>query len=170
MGKLEVANTYTINASADRLWEVLVDEFTDVAKWASGLDGSGPNPSLAPVPEGADPTGRQCVVPGLGLTDERITVFDPAQRTFGYAVQAEKIPSFVHNMENVWRLVPKGPQRTEVQQVLQADVVGAGNLMRPMMKLQFGKLLRTVKADLEAYAVTGQVSPQKARELAKAGR
>lgn len=170
MGKLEIANTYTIDAPADRLWEILVDQFTDVGSWVSGLDDSGPNPNLPPVADGDDPTGRACVVPGLGVTDERITVFDPARRTFGYSVQAEKIPSFVHNMENVWSLVPKGSKRTEVRQVLQADVVGAGNLMKPMMKLQFGRLLKTVQEDLRSYAVTGEVSKRKAKEMAKAGR
>lgn len=169
MGTLRIANTYTIDASAERLWEILVEEFTDVASWASGLDASGANPNL-PASEGDDPTGRSCVVPGLGATDERITVFDPAKRTFGYSVQAERIPSFVHGMENVWTLVPRGPERTEVRQVLQAEVRGIGNVVRPMMRLQFGRLLGAIQEDLRAYAVTGQVSERKAEELARAGR
>ena len=170
VGTLRIANTYTIDAPADRLWEILVDQFTDVASWASGLDGSGPNPNLPVTADGDDPTGRACVVPGLGATDERITVFRPADRTFGYSVDAEKIPSFVHGMENIWTLVPKGSNRTEVRQVLQAEVRGVGNIMKPVMKLQFGRLLSTIQEDLRAYAVTGDVSAQKAKELAKAGR
>ncbi|MEE8603127.1 SRPBCC family protein [Euzebya tangerina] len=168
---LEITNQYIINAPVSRIWEVLVDEFTDVATWVSGLDASGPNPQATHIPEGAPAAGRSCVIPGLGATDERFTVFDPDNHRFGYSVDAEKLPSFVSNMENVWTLRSRGPRTTEVTQRLTADVSGPlGVIMKPMMKLQFNRLLKTIKGDLAAYAETGRVSEAKAKELAKAGR
>lgn len=164
---LEISSTFVVNASADRIWEIMVDEFTDVAAWASGLASSRPNPR-APGSDGT-PEGRVCEVPGLGFTDERFTVFDPAGRTFGYSVDAEKVPSFLSGMTNVWTLRPLGPERTEVTQRLTAQVHGpVGAVLKPVMQRQFGKLLANVKDDLRAYAETGRVSPRKARELSAA--
>lgn len=170
MSQLEITNTYTIDASADRLWEVMVDEFLDVAGWASGLDGSGENPATAgqAPPPGAPAAGRSCVVPGLGATDERFTVFDPEGRRFGYSVEAERLPGFVHDMQNVWTFVPVSSRRTRVEQRLTAEVTGLGVLMKPLMARQFRGLLATIREDLEAYATTGRPSARKQAELAVA--
>lgn len=164
---LQIANTFTVDTHADRVWEVLADEFVDVANWVSGLRGSSPNPRATEVPDGAPAGGRVCEVPGLGFTDERIIIFDPAQRRIGYSVDAEKIPSFVTGMHNVWTLTPDGPDRTTVRQELRADVHGVlGTLMTPLLRLQFSRLLSTIREDLRSYAETGTVSARKAAELA----
>lgn len=162
---LQVTTTFTINAPAERIWSIMADDFVDVAHWASGLDSSRPNPQAVSVPPGATTGGRVCEVPGLGFTDERITVYDPSTHELGYSVDAEKIPSFVTGMENRWRLTARGPDRTEVHQSLTATLHGPmGTLMRPVMRRQFAKLLAPVREDLTAYAETGRVSARKAAE------
>lgn len=171
MSTLEVANTFTVDASADRLWAVMVGEFQDVARWASGLDASGPNPNVddATAPEGIDTAGRSCVVPGLGNTDERLNVYDPEDYRFSYTVDAEKIPGFVTDMENVWSFRALGPTRTEVRQVLTAEAHGIlGAAMKPLLQRQFRSLLANLQEDLTVYATTGDVSRRKRAEMAAA--
>lgn len=171
MSRLEVANTFVVDASTDRLWEVMIGQFQDVASWASGLDASGPNPHVddSTAPEGIDAAGRACVVPGLGRTDERLNLFDPEGYRFSYTVDAEKIPGFVTDMENVWSFRPLGPNRTEVSQVLTAEAHGIlGAAMKPLLQRQFRGLLTNLQEDLTVYATTGDVSSRKRAELAGA--
>ena len=42
-----------MNASAERVWSILADDFENVAHWASTIPASGPNPLAVTVPEGA---------------------------------------------------------------------------------------------------------------------
>jgi len=99
MGAITIDKTDTINASADRVWEILSDEFTDVGSWASAVDHSEAH-DKAPAPAGASTGRRTCQVPGFGFTDERFTRFDAANKTFSFSVDAEKIPDFFQNMES----------------------------------------------------------------------
>ena len=63
-----------MNASAERVWSILADDFENVAHWASTIPASGPNPLAVTVPEGAASampgfvTGAQnaCAVSELG--------------------------------------------------------------------------------------------------------
>lgn len=172
MARIDITNTFVVDASADRLWEVMVGEFQDVARWASGLDASGPNPHVddRAAPEGIDAAGRSCVVPGLGQTDERLNVFDPEGYRFSYTVDAEKVPSFVSGMENTWTFRALGPDRTEVRQALTAEAHGVlGAAMKPLLQRQFRSLLSNLQEDLTVYATTGDVSSRKRSELAVAG-
>ena len=164
---LSIKKRFTVDASPDRIWSIMIDDFEGVAHWVSGLDWSGPNAKATAYPDGTA-GGRVCDVPGFGLTDERLVKYDPEKRTFAYSVEAEKIPSFVQNLTNTWRLTPVGSS-TQVDMHLTADVGGPlGAMMKPMMRRKFLKTLADIEADLTAYAETGRVSEEKAKELAKA--
>ena len=94
MGAITIDKTDTINASAERVWEILSDEFADVGSWASVVDHSQAHTKAA-APAGATAGGRTCEVPGFGFTDERFTRYDEANKTFSFSVEAEKIPGLL---------------------------------------------------------------------------
>ena len=163
---LSIKKEFTVDASPERIWSIMIDDFENIANWVSGLDSSGPNPDATPLDDGVT-GGRVCVVPGFGFTDERIVQYDPVARTFAYSVEAEKIPSFVQNLQNAWKLTPVGSS-TKINMHLTADVGGPlGAIMKPMMRRKFEKTLSGLESDLTAYATTGRVSEKKAKELAK---
>jgi carbon monoxide dehydrogenase subunit G len=162
--ELQVDKEFTVNATPDRVWEVIFDEFEHVAGWASGVAASGPNPHTEPLDEDAS-GGRICQVPGLGATDERIIAHDADARTLSYTVGAEKIPSFVQNMTNNWTLTPAG-DGTRVAVRLTADIGGPlAPIMKPMMRRQLNKQMSFMQVDPTTYAETGEISARKANEL-----
>ena len=163
---LSIKKRFTVDTSPERIWEIMIDDFEDVAEWVSGLDSSGSNHEAAPLADGTV-GGRVCEIPGFGFTDERIVTYEPAAKTFAYSVEAEKIPSFVKNLTNTWKLTPVGSS-TQIDMHLTADVGGPlGAIMKPMMTRKFNKTLADIETDLVAYAETGRVSEKKARELTK---
>lgn len=175
MGAIDITKTDTINADADELWRILSEEFEDVSNWASSVDHSEANHQATNTPEGA-PAGRLCTVPGFGITDERMTRFDDTERSFAFAVEAEKIPSFFRNMESAWRVEPIGPGRSRVTTKVSGNATGVmGALVSPMMKRKFRNTIDAVYEDLKVYAETGAPSDAKRkadekyrRQLAKA--
>jgi ribosome-associated toxin RatA of RatAB toxin-antitoxin module len=168
MGTIKVEKTDTINASADKLWHILSDEFTDVGKWASSVDYSEANAAATDVPAGAEVGGRTCEVPGFGFTDERFTRYDEANKTFSFSVEAEKIPGFFKNMESTWKVVPLGPETSRVTTRVAGEATGVmGAMVKPMMTRKFNGTINQVYEDLKVYAETDTISPAKAKAQAK---
>lgn len=167
MGAITIDKTDTINASADRVWEILSNGFADVGSWASAVDHSEAHDKAA-APAGAAVGGRTCEVPGFGFTDERFTRYDDGNKTFSFSIEAEKIPDFFKNMESTWKVVPTGPNTSEVTTKIAGEATGVmGALVSPMMKRKFSSLLNQGYEDLKVYAETGQVSDAKRKAQAK---
>lgn len=167
MGAITIDKTDTINASADRVWEILSNGFADVGSWASAVDHSEAHEKAA-APAGAAVGGRTCEVPGFGFTDERFTRYDDADKTFSFSIEAEKIPGFFKNLESTWKVVPTGPNTSEVTTKIAGEATGVmGALASPMMKRKFSGLLNQGYEDLRFYAETGQVSDAKRKAQAK---
>ena len=166
---LEVTKQFTIDADPDELFAKLTTEFTEVGKWVSGIRHSGPNPKFGEVADGIA-GGRVCQVDGFGAIDEQLVEYEPGSRTFAYTAEAEKIPGFVSDLKNQWRIAPAAGNRSAVTMRLTANVSGPlGAIMKPMMRRKFDKTLDAVGDDLKAYAERGTISARKAKELAKAG-
>ena len=170
MGAIAIDKTDTINASADRIWTILADEFADVSNWASAVDHSEAHDKAA-APAGATSGGRTCQVPGFGFTDERFTHYDEANKTFSFSIEAEKIPGFFKNMESTWKVVSTGPDTSKVTTKIAGEATGLrGALVSPIMKRKFSNLLDQGYKDLKTYAETGQVSDAKREAQAKQAR
>ena len=167
---LDISKKATINVSADRLWSILADDFDKIGEWARGVDSSAPNTS-AEVPDGAAVGGRVCQAPGFGAINETFTQFDPQQRTYAFKATASKIPNFVTNLTNHTAVKAIGPDRAEVQLRITADTHGLrGAMVKPIMTRKFNGAIDGLVEDLTIFAESGQVSSQKTKALAKAGR
>jgi hypothetical protein len=167
---LEISKKATINVSADRLWSILADDFDKIGEWARTVESSAANTS-AEVPDGAAVGGRVCQAPGFGAINETFTDFDAEQRTYAFKATASKIPSFVTNLTNHTAVKAIAPDRAEVQLKLTADTNGLlGALVKPLMTRKFSAALDDTLDDMKIFAESGQVSSQKTKALAKAGR
>ena len=161
MGAIAITKTDIVHADPDHVWRILSEEFDDVDNWASSVNHSEANDQATNTPEGA-PAGRLCTVPGFGITDERMTRFNDAERSFAFSVEAEKIPSFFRNMESAWSVEPIGPGRSRVTTKVSGNATGVmGALVSPMMKRKFKNTIDTVYEDLKVYAETGSPSDAK---------
>lgn len=74
MKKAQLQVKRTINASADKVWHVMGDDFVHVSKWANGVLTSVPNPNSEQKFSDAPTGGRVCQVKGFGEIVEDILV------------------------------------------------------------------------------------------------
>lgn len=162
MSNMEVIRQLKVNAPAEKLWQILAEDYDRVGEWTSEIAQSSPNPDL---PTGE---GRVCATPGFGDVKETITAFNESERQFSYAAEISTFPFFVKSVGNTWRVEADGPNRTVVHMHLQARLLPVfAQLMGPVMKRQMGKSADTILEELKHYAETGQIHPRKQRQLAQ---
>ena len=63
---MQFSKQITVNASAERVWKIIGEDFNDISEWSSFVLTSEANPD---VPEGG---GRVCNVKGVGDVVENI--------------------------------------------------------------------------------------------------
>lgn len=160
---MNVIQEVTVNASADTLWKILGEDYDKVGDWASGVPSSAPNPEL-PVGQ-----GRVCATNGFGDAKETITEFDEKQRTLSYVAEIEKMPFFVKQVANSWRIETKGNKRSVVHMHMKGNLLPVfAQLMGPIMKRQMAKAADETLEELKYYAENGQIHPRKQKQLGNA--
>ena len=159
---MNVHRELTINASADRLWQILGDDYAKVGEWTTQVLSSQPNPDLR-VGE-----GRVCVTDGFGDAKETLTQYDEQKRELAYVATIEKMPFFVKEMANAWRVEPKGESRSIVHMDMNGKLLPVFKqiMTRPMSK-QLAKSADLFLRDLKYYAETGDIHPEKKAQLAQ---
>ncbi|WP_224816960.1 SRPBCC family protein [Hasllibacter sp. MH4015] len=170
---MRLVNTRLVNKPVADVWEVLGPGYERAGDWASSVYVSRarsgqPKVTAAPV------AGRTCET-SLGPFTETIEAYDPVARRIAYSATGDKMPGFVRSLVNTWELVPKGPDRTEVRMVLEADIAFPFSvLMGWMMKMQFRKVLHESLEEFAHYVETGRPHARKvkvdASKKAKAAR
>lgn len=166
--KIEIGGPFIVEASAERVWQVLAHEYGNIGKWASAIpqsasifDGS--------APDGAPACGRVCGnnVAGFGDVTERFTYYDEKAMRFGYEA-TEGLPSFVHSAVNNWSVRPLDPSRCEVTARGEVELPWfPGFLVAPMMKWQLGRLGKQTTEEFKYYVENGRPHPRKQKQLEK---
>lgn len=156
---MEIKKSLVIDASIERVWDILANDYTNVGAWTAAIDRSAPvDGALLP---GAPAYGRVCDTPD-GIFKERITAFDEEKRILSYQVE-EGLPFFVREGGNTWSLAPvNGGAQTRVEmemRFLMPWLIEA--LMGPILRKQMSKAAHIFVDDLKVYAESGQVSARK---------
>ena len=157
---MQIERQITIEATPDKVWEVLGPRFDQVDAWASSVDRSTARAGHSQIP-GAPMVGRTCETE-IGPVKEAITEYDEVRRIVAYSAHAEKMPFFVKDMRNRWALASGQGGRTHVDMRMTAKLSFPFNLfMTPMMKLQMGKLLTNAIEELKFFVENGEPHPRK---------
>ena len=148
---MQVIRKTTVNASADKVWQILGTDFNNISEWAGIVLESNAIPDM---PEGS---GRICNVKGVGKTLEKLTSFDDAQRKFSFTFENSKIPFFVRKIENTWSVTPKDNNQSVVQVYADVNLMSVfSQLLGGMMTKQMGKGAEGLLGELKVYAETGK--------------
>jgi hypothetical protein len=155
---MKLSGEVTIEASADRVWEILGHEFANIGDWATPSDDSRPTEALP---------GRVCQtgMRAFPTVTEHIVVSDENNRMLTY--EATGLPAFIGEARNTWRVTPLGPQRARARfdGVLETRAL-AGRLIALPLRIRMRRETRAVLGDLKHYAEHGTPSRRKQRRLA----
>ncbi|MEO1050145.1 MAG: SRPBCC family protein [Bacteroidota bacterium] len=162
---MTIEQTIIIEKSVAECWQVLGVQYTEIYKWASvvhNAEGDG-NMGL----NGASCDIRGCTVEGIGDIEEKLTSFDPQNHYLAYTV-TKGLPGIMREARNSWKLDPIGSSRTRLN--MKATIVPKGllaNMMKPMIKLQFGNMTKKITEEFKYYVENGEPHPRKLKAQIK---
>lgn len=161
---IQIKRELVINDRIENAWKILGPGFVDAYKWASVVNhsvGKGTGTNGAPCSE------RGCDISGMGKIRERVIQYSDEKHLLSYQV-AEGMPSMVKNAVNTWQLVDLGNNKTGLTMQMELEVGGLmGTLMKPMMKMQMGKMATDTAEDFKYYVESGLPHPRKVKAMKK---
>lgn len=166
---IQASSSITIDASVEKIWEVLAVQFGDIGKWASGVDAS--EGSGEPI-DGSTCSERACKISATGFSDtkERITVYDKDSYMLRYTL-FHGLPGFVKDAFNTWILEPQDDTVTLVKAHTQMRATGImGALMGGFMRKSTKKVLIEMCEELKYYVENGSPHPDKLKAIEKYNR
>ncbi len=125
-----------IKAPADKVWEILAHQFTDIANWTSSLEYSRAINSDE-LPEGVE-VAATAPVPGratpnpLGEIIEILVEYSEEDRMFTFL--AFGLPPIISRMANTTRILEKGANRCLVTFDIEANFRGPFKLFSPILR------------------------------------
>ena len=157
---MQIRQQLTVNTSADNVWEILGPQYAYVSEWISAVHMSQRHDTSV-APANAPCSGRVCET-DLGPFKETIIHYDERNRSLAYSAQGDKMPFFVKQLSNSWKVTPLGDNRARVDMCAEVSILSVFSLvMGPMMRLQIGGILKNAVEELKYFAENGVPHPRK---------
>ena len=154
---MKFSKDITINAPAEKVWDILGHQFTDVGKWSrlvsqSVINNDAPKVNNSPV------GGRLCET-SIGKISEEFTAYDEEGMTFSFkGVITSKVFSNVIST-NAVTAIDENTSKITVTPNIDLKVIGM--IMYPLIKMNLGKLIKQGLIDLKYFAENDKPSPEK---------
>lgn len=157
---MQIKRQFTVDTSAEKVWEILGPQYGQVANWVSGVHFS-ESRNNGVAPKNAPCSGRICET-DLGPFKETITHYDERKKIVAYSAQGDKMPFFVKGLSNTWTVTPLANGKAQVDMCMKAFLLPGFNLvMGPMMRIQMGGILKNATEELKYFAENGVPHPRK---------
>ena len=156
----------TINAPAEKVWQVVAHDFGQIGRWATAIAMSEADMTGA-KPDGATCNGRICTAPNFGDVHETFTYYDEADMRYGY-LATRGLPFFIEHAENNWSVEALSPTQTKVEFRGEVDLKPfLGIIFAPLFKWQMSRIGAQLAEELKYYIEEGEPHPRKQKQLAK---
>ena len=153
------ATAIFIEASVEKVWAVLAEDFAGIGKWSSGVSHS----QGFGNPIGDSPYSiRACEITAAGFDDtkEEILQIDSDSYLLRYSL-FDGLPGFVKDAENVWKLESRdGGTYVSARTEMKATGI-MGFAMKGMMKGATRKALESMTEEIKYYIEKGEPHPNK---------
>ncbi|MEM7588321.1 MAG: SRPBCC family protein [Acidobacteriota bacterium] len=147
-----------VEASEQRAWRVLGEQWGEVDEWASAISHSTVSQQRGSSLAGAT---RSCEVPGSPGFRETMLTYDADARSLSYQV-IEGVPPFITHATNTWHIYPLSEDRSIVTSRIELAVApGTPQPAVGMVKGQFTQLMDLSVDELVHYIETGRPHPRK---------
>lgn len=161
---MNIEQEIIIHKSIEECWNVLGVGYTEIYKWASVVhhaEGDG----MMGV-NGASCDIRGCTLEGMGDIEEKLTDFDPQNHYLAYTV-TKGLPGMMKEAKNSWKLTTINHTKTRLRMKASIAPKGLANLMKPMIKIQFGSMTKKLVEEFKYYVENGVPHPRKLKAANK---
>jgi len=163
----KIKGQITINAPANKVWQILADEFDRIGEWATVITESRTDTDVL-IPKGAKVGGRVCSAQGFGDVREEFTYCDEQSMAFGYKA-TKGLPSWlIKRAENNWSVHSLESKKCVVESRGEIDYnLIPGLLVMPIFKSQMSRLGSQLLEELKYYAEYKQPHSRKLKARQK---
>ncbi|NRB00574.1 MAG: SRPBCC family protein [Rhodobacteraceae bacterium] len=131
------------------MWEVMAEQFADIADWSSNVVDSSLD---GPLAVGATRTCKLAPTPaGLDQIEELITNFDRGRKTFAFDI-VSGLPGMMKGVSSAWKIEAVGPNRTRATNTLTINVKWYMTPMLPVIRSQFVKTIWLLVKEMDQTA------------------
>ncbi len=157
---MQIKRQFTVNTSAETVWEIIGHHFDRMADWASGAYASQAKTSDNVLPNA--PYSGWVSETVLGRLDETITQYDEDKRIVAYTVKTDKMPFFVKQLSNHWTVTPLSDNQCRVDMCMRGSLLPVFNLIiAPMMRMLLSAVFGKTIEELKYFAEKGVPHPRK---------
>ena len=147
----------TVNASAEKVWDILGRDFANIGVWSTAVSHSVANDTLASVNN--SPVGGRFCDTSFGKISEEFTAYDDDKKTFSFKGVFDS--KMFESVINTSGLTSIDENTTEVSFGPNVELSFIGTLMYPMIRMMLGKAIDVILDDLKYYVENGKPSPKK---------
>lgn len=160
---MEFTRKTTIDAPADKVWDILGNGYSNIGDWTSQvLESHGPEKVRAG-------DARVCQTPGFGDTLETLVAYDDAEREFAFSLKGERQPFFMRQIVNTWSVESNGSGQSDAQVHVRVKLLpGFEQLIGGKMLPRLQKRGDGILEELKYFAENDEVHPRKKRQLTAA--
>ena len=154
---MEFTKQVSVNASAEKVWDVIGRDFANIGVWSTAVSHSVANNEVAPVNN--SPVGGRVCDTSFGKISEEFTAYDDNKKTFSFkgVFDSKMFKSVISTTE----LTSIDENTTVVKMTPDIKLSFIGTLMSPIIKIQLSKTLDQLLDDLKYYVENGKPSPKK---------
>ena len=154
---MRIIKELSIAKPVDEVWEVLGNQFGEIAKWASIISHS--EVSGQPKLPGVNYSIRSTKTT-QGDTQQELTGFDPDKHEISYK-SISGTPAIIKQVSAHWSLKKEGENNTQLMLDFSAEMKGMGFILAPIAKIKLGKVGDVLLDDFKYYVENGKPHPRK---------
>ncbi len=154
---MKFSKQITVNASAEKVWDILGRDFANISVWSTAVSHSIANDKLASVNN--SPVGGRFCDTSFGKISEEFTAYDDAKKTFSFKGVFDS--RMFKSVINTSGLTSIDENTTEVSFGPNIELSFIGTLMYPMIRMMLSKAVDVILDDLKYYVENGKPSPRK---------
>jgi hypothetical protein len=163
--------TATVNASADKVWEVFAHGFNDAYKWMASVPHSYAQ-SNGELFDGAHSDGRVCELttkPDGIKASEQFLAYNEENKTATVKIDFVDTPSFFPVKFNTldFSLEETADGQSKMTWKFRSTIKPLAFLMWPILRKGFGTFVEQIMEELKFYVENGTPHPRKIKALEK---
>lgn len=154
---MKFSKQITINAPADKVWQIAGRDFATIGEWATAVSHSEANTEL-PTVNSSHVGGRTCTT-SFGKASEEFTAYNDEERSYSFK---GVFKSKMFNKVTSSMKVDEVDENTTLVKITPAlELTWLGTLMYPLIRMQISKVTDEILDDLKYFVENGTPSPKK---------
>ena len=166
---IKFSKTVTVNASAEKVWEVFAHGFNDAHKWMASVPHSYAQTNGESF-DGAHSQGRVCELnpnqKGIKAS-EKFLVYNEENKTATVQIDFVNTPFFFPVKFNTveFSLLKMGEDQSKMTWKFRSNIKPLGFILWPLLRLGFGKFIQDIMEELQFYVANGTARPRKIKAM-----